>query len=99
MRNRLPVAQLREPLWKRQPGETVIAYASFRAFRDLKPGERSIARVCRELGKNVTMMEDRALRWRWRERAMAHDERLDAIALDAIVSPSASRREPERFRC
>jgi len=36
MRNRLPVAQLREPYWKRQPGETVIAYATYRHFS--RPG-------------------------------------------------------------
>ncbi len=83
MRNRLPVAQLREPLWKRQSGETVIAFASFRAFRDLKPGERSVARVCRELGKNPTMMEDRCIRWRWRERTAAWDEHLDELALES----------------
>jgi hypothetical protein len=65
-RNRLPVSQLREPLWKRQPGETVVAYATFRHFRDLKPSERSVARVSRDTGRNVTMLEDRALRWRWR---------------------------------
>ena len=48
-RNRIPCETLKTPVWKRQPRETSIAYASFRAFRDLKPGERSIARVCREL--------------------------------------------------
>src|SRR4051812_17490317 len=81
MRNRHPVAQLREPLWTKQPGETVIAYASFRTFRDLNPRERSVARVCRELGKNETMMQDRALRWRWRERSSAWDEHLEEIAI------------------
>jgi len=72
-RNRIPCETLKTPVWKRQPRETSIAYASFRAFRDLKPGERSIARVCRELKKNPTMMEDRARRWRWLERVDTWD--------------------------
>jgi hypothetical protein len=83
MRNRLPVAQLREPYWKKQPGETTIAFASFRTFRDLEPGQRSVARVSRELAKNPTMLEDRALRWRWRERVAAWDEHLDELALES----------------
>jgi len=97
MRNRLPLAQLREPYWKRQPSETVIAYATDRHFRDLDPSERSVARVSRDTGRNCTMLEDRALRWRWRERTAAYDEHLDELALksqeDAVRAMNARHAE------
>jgi hypothetical protein len=81
-RNRTPCETLRGPeVWKRQPKESVIAYASFRAFRDLQPGERSIARVCRDLKKNETMLQDRARRWRWLERVDQFDAHMEELAL------------------
>jgi hypothetical protein len=83
MRNRTPVATLTAPLWGRQPGETALSYASFQKYRDLPPGERSLARVSRELGKNPTMIEDRAKRWRWFERRDAWDLHLEEIAVAA----------------
>jgi hypothetical protein len=97
MRNRLPVGQLREPLWKRQPGETTIAFASFQSFRNLKPGERSIARVCRDLGKNPTMREDRARRWRWLERVDNWDAHLEEIAIASQESAVAEMNERHAF--
>jgi hypothetical protein len=80
-RNRTPVETLRAPLWGRQPRETALSFASFRKYRDLPPGERTIARVCRELGKNETMMQDRARRWRWLERVDQWDAHLEELAI------------------
>lgn len=54
--------------------------ASFQKYRDLPPGERTIARVSRDLGKNVTMLEGRARRWRWLERVDVWHLRPVAVA-------------------
>jgi hypothetical protein len=89
-RNRTPVETLRGPeVWKRQPGESKIAYSSFAHYRDLPQSERSIARTSRDLKKNPTMLEDRARRWRWLERVDQFDAHMEELALksqeDAVV--------------
>jgi hypothetical protein len=80
-RNRTPCATLKAPLWGRQPKETALSFASSQKYRDLPPGERTIARVSRELRKNVTMLEDRARRWRWVERVDNWDAHLEELAV------------------
>lgn len=42
---------LEDPIWERQPGETAVAYAAFRAYRDLGEG--------RTLDKAVAVLLDR----------------------------------------
>lgn len=42
---------LEEPLYERQPGESAVAYAAFRAYRDLGPG--------RSVNKAVSVLLDR----------------------------------------
>jgi hypothetical protein len=81
-RNRTPVETLKAPLLKRQPRESSICYETFVHYRDQGP-KRSIASVSRELGKNVTMLEDRARRWRWIERVDVWDAHLEGLAIEA----------------
>jgi hypothetical protein len=63
--NRTPCETLKGPdVWRRQPGETSLSYSYFRKYRDM--GEtRTLRRTAKELGRNVTLVEDRARRWRW----------------------------------
>jgi hypothetical protein len=89
-RNRIPVETLKVPLWKRQPGETTIAYAAFAYYRDLPQSERSIARTSRDLKKNPTMLEDRARRWRWLERVDNWDAHLETVAVAAMEEKVAA---------
>ena len=58
--------------WDRQPGETTPAYAAFASYRDMGHS-RSNAKVARELGKSVTIINRWSSQWRWVARTEAWD--------------------------
>lgn len=58
--------------WDRQPGETSKAYAAFVAYRDLG-GERSYAKVARQLGKSTTLLDRWGRQNDWQSRTAAWD--------------------------
>jgi hypothetical protein len=69
--------------WDRQAGETVRAWAAFRAYRDQPGQERSIARVPAILSKGPgygRVCERFSSRWRWVDRLKAWDAHIDALA-------------------
>jgi hypothetical protein len=78
-----PVADLEAPIWERQPGESSAAYEFFRAFRNLPPAERSLAEACRRHGKRSEVYASKLnVRWRWLDRARAHDAWIESIRRD-----------------
>ena len=83
MRNRTPCETLKGPdIWRRQPHETSLSYSYFRHYRD--QGEtRTLRRTAKELGRNETLVQDRARRWRWAQRADADDLHMEEVALAA----------------
>lgn len=70
-------------IWERQPEETGKAWEVFQIYRDTPPGLRSFRRSWRkvhpnsEYQHNWNMASSWVVRWRWRERANAHDIYMD----------------------
>jgi hypothetical protein len=89
--------------WLRLPGESSAAYAAFCAYRDLKANTRSIAAAYRHFRNfeksNTTQATERWKDWfrrfRWRERAEAHDDHVaegEAIAREKLRKELAAQR-------
>jgi hypothetical protein len=83
--------------WEPMEGETAKAFEAFEYYRRLPPGERSLqrawehywdrpgnarARHQQEAGKPHGHWTRWMSRWRWRERALAWDEEVAALARD-----------------
>jgi hypothetical protein len=62
--------------WERQPGETEVAFAAFRLYRDTE-GKRRASKVAEQCGKNESLMHRWMQRWHWQERAAAWDAEQD----------------------
>ena len=60
-------------VWERRADESAKAYESFVAYREMG-AKRSLAKVGRKLGKNLTLIETWSARHGWVERAKAYDE-------------------------
>jgi len=90
--------ELVEPEWEHQPGEGVVAYASFRAFRDLGPS-RTLTRAADMLTNQWADIPARtgrvktqksyasrvfhlSARNRWVERAAAYDAYVDHFVME-----------------
>jgi hypothetical protein len=65
--------------WDQQPGESSKAFAAFNAYKNLDPSERSISRVCSDLGKSRSTIGGWSGKWNWVERAEEWDEEEDRI--------------------
>jgi hypothetical protein len=68
-------------MWERQPGESRQAFEAFTLYRDLEAG-RSLAKVGRRAGKDVSLMERWSSKWEWVTRAEAYDRYLDQQAVE-----------------
>lgn len=72
-------------LWERQPGEGNKSWVSFCAYRDMPPGERSMAAAFRIYVERPTARQANdnwwALRkqWHWAERVVAYDRHMDDL--------------------
>lgn len=64
-------------VWERRPDESDPAWEAFAAFRDMKPGTRSLAEVARQLSKSRPLITRWAGRYGWQMRAAAFDRELD----------------------
>ena len=72
--------------WERQEGEPLAAWNAFRAYRDLQPGKaRSVKRATEALDMQESGFRRWSKKWRWPERALAWDDHLDTIGMDAVV--------------
>jgi len=83
--------------WEREEGESAQAYEAFECYRRLPPDERSLQRAWEDHRNRPGQACERAgrgtggphghwtrwmSRWRWKERAVAWDEQLVALARD-----------------
>ncbi len=68
-------------MWGKQPRETALSFAYFQKYRNMPAAERTLRRVAKELGRNETLIQDRAKRWRWAERVDLWDAHLEEVAV------------------
>lgn len=89
----LTIAGDRDP-WERQPGESLRMYSRFRAFLELGRARtlKQVAETLQVLGDEVgyRSLQQYSYRWRWTERAEAHDRDQDRLDRERLL---ARRRE------
>ena len=87
--------QKNEPLtlWERQPKESPPAFQAFVVYRDLGLGTRSNAKVARELGKSITLINRWSSRWNWVRRVEEYDAELDREIRDRHVKELYEARD------
>jgi hypothetical protein len=74
-------------VWDRQPDETPKAYAAFRLYYEMPPGERSLAKVSAALGHaSDSVVEKWSSHNGWRERVAAYDDYIANTALEIRVA-------------
>lgn len=72
--------QTRQPRrWERQPGEPPKAFATFCAYRNLHPLDRSLAVVGQKLGVSKSYLERLSAKFQWVDRAAAFDREQDRL--------------------
>ncbi len=64
-------------VWDKQPGERDKRWEAFQIYRDMSPGERTLAKVAEVLGKSETLMERWSAEDGWRSRVDEFDQHLD----------------------
>ncbi len=64
-------------VWEKQPGERDKRWEAFQIYRDMSPGERTLAKVAEVLGKSETLMERWSAEDGWRSRVDEFDQHLD----------------------
>ncbi len=86
--------------WSQQLGETPEAYAGFRAYLELGPGNRNIAAAYRKLrgvGPDVKVsgyFGRWSSQWNWRQRAAEWDAHVEALAeIGGMKELQAARRQ------
>lgn len=65
-------------LWERQPDETALRYAQFRAYLDVGRG-RTLRKAAETLARHPAYVRTVAAAYRWGERAEAHDRHRDEL--------------------
>lgn len=78
--------------WERQPEEGSKPFQAFACYRDMDPGERSLAKVAKELHKSTTLMGRWSRDWKWVERVRAYDNYRDR------QDQEEAAREYKKFR-
>lgn len=83
--------------WERQPGEPDTAWTAFLAWLDLTPAERldhGIHTVATRTGTRTNVIGRYHTRYRWAERAAAHDQHREHIA--SLSYADAARQAYDR---
>jgi hypothetical protein len=98
--------------WERLPGESGLAYAAFRAFRDLGP-ERNIRKAVEgqfrkaeppdahleaDIAKKYRVWRNWCSAYRWRERAADYDNYTDKLKQAELRKTIEAQREKHRAR-
>lgn len=78
--------------WERQENESAEAYEAFSLYRNLKPTERSLAKVGRQLGKSKNLMERWSSKYEWVSRCRDYDRYIDAEALEKATTNLSKMR-------
>jgi hypothetical protein len=69
--------------WDKQPGESDGAWRAFLLYRDLvyqtPPRKRRLATVAEELGKGLSWMKKRSMRYSWVERCREYDSEMQRM--------------------
>lgn len=88
-----PTVDTRKP-WERQRGETAKAFQGFVTYRNLGPGQRTIAKAAIELGKSAGLLHTWSAKHGWVERALEWDVERDRLSREAevIEAREAGRR-------
>lgn len=81
--------------WDRQPGETSKAYDAFVAYRDMG-GDRSYAKVARQLGKSTTLLDRWGRQNDWPSRTAAWDSMPGRAVQEAYEDMAKSIAEQHR---
>lgn len=71
--------------WDRIPEESDPAWEAFVIYRDLGPGERTLAKVAKELRKSATLIERWSQRWDWPRRSGLWDVETDQAKQRGIL--------------
>lgn len=83
----------RDP-WERRADETERAWVAFQTYRDLEPGDRSLAEAARRIygprgvqknGMVVGRVREWSVRYDWRDRAAAWDAEVDRRRREALM--------------
>jgi hypothetical protein len=85
------------PPWARQRGESGKAHAAFLAYLNLGQ-TRSLARLGRQLGRSVSLLERWSSRWGWVARCQVHDEAVQERKLQkrlAVIEEMEQRQATE----
>ncbi len=95
-----PMPLLRDPLWKRQFGESHQAFAAFEVYRDLGAPRTVVEAYRQKLGKPDAKYANGtwnrwAQHWHWPQRAAAWDDHLDEVTRQA--QENAARAEGEQL--
>jgi hypothetical protein len=99
-----PLEDYLDPVWNRQPGEPVKAYAGFLTYRNLPSGRRTVGKACKLAltgsldgpAKARTGSFTRwASEWKWAERALAFDKHLADEAAQQWIKRDLDRREAD----
>lgn len=84
--------------WERQPSESEVAYAAFRAYLNLPPGSRSYLEAYRQAKGKPTASQTSGVwngwisKYAWAERARAYDNDLYAREREAEIKAQAAER-------
>ena len=84
--------------WEKQPNETPRAFSFFQVYRDLKPDDRSTAKVAEILGKSKSAMEQHCTRNGWVDRAAKWDDEQDRIKREADLKEQVKAIKKMRER-
>jgi len=87
-----PRPLLHEPIWERQDRESGRAFEAFTTYRDLGL-TRTIRAAAEAQGITLRLGNRFATRWRWAERALAHDRMRDQAKDEAARKKAAELGE------
>lgn len=98
-----PIDLFQKPLYKRQPGETLIGYQQFIVYANIHPGNRTIQNAWlawnddqgKKRGTPSTSFFNLARHWRWKERAYILDLQKTKLAQRVWVERDVERREQD----
>lgn len=65
--------------WEMQPKETAASFAGFQVYRDTPALERSLQRVCSDIGRAFSVVSLWSAKHGWGERVKAWDRHLDVV--------------------